>query len=145
MGIALAVIGFTSMIGQVVLMRELVATLYGNELVFGLILAAWLLWVAAGSAGLGRLAKGRRLGPGAFATGLALTALFLPAQMALTRAIRVLLDASLDFETLDRVKTVILSDPQVHAINALWGRNSGRFKFIEADIIVKAKDLEKEP
>jgi spermidine synthase len=80
------------MIGQVVLMRELVATFYGNELVFGLILAAWLLWVAAGSAGLGRLGEGRRLGPGAFATGLALTALFLPAQMALTRAIRVLLD-----------------------------------------------------
>ena len=92
MGIALAVIGFTSMIGQVVLMRELVATFYGNELVFGLILAAWLLWVAAGSAGLGRLAEGRDLGPGAFAAGLALAALFLPAQIALTRAIRVLLD-----------------------------------------------------
>jgi spermidine synthase len=91
MGIALAVIGFTSMIGQVVLMRELVATFYGNELVFGLILAAWLLWVAAGSAVLGRLAEGRDLGPGAFALGLALAALFLPAQIALTRAIRVLL------------------------------------------------------
>jgi spermidine synthase len=89
---ALAVIGFTSMIGQVVLMRELVATFYGNELVFGLILSAWLLWVAAGSAGLARLAEGRRLGPGAFATGLALAALFLPAQIALTRAIRILLD-----------------------------------------------------
>jgi spermidine synthase len=92
MGIALAVIGLTSMIGQVVLMRELVATFYGNELVFGLILATWLLWVAAGSAGLGRLAQGREWGPGAFAAGLALAALFLPAQMALTRAIRVLLD-----------------------------------------------------
>jgi spermidine synthase len=92
MGTALAVIGLTSMIGQVVLMRELVATFYGNELVFGLILAAWLLWVAAGSAGLGRLAKGRRLGAGALAAGLALAALFLPAQIALTRAIRILLD-----------------------------------------------------
>jgi spermidine synthase len=92
MRVALTVIGFTSMIGQVVLMRELVATFYGNELVFGLILAAWLLWVAAGSAGLARLAEGRRLGPGAFAMGLALAALFLPAQIALTRAIRILLD-----------------------------------------------------
>jgi spermidine synthase len=91
MGVALAVIGLTSMIGQVVLMRELVATFYGNELVFGLILAIWLLWVAAGSAGLGRLAKGRRLGLGAFAMGLTLAAFFLPAQMALTRAIRILL------------------------------------------------------
>jgi spermidine synthase len=92
MRVALAVVGFTSMIGQVVLMRELVATFYGNELVFGLILAAWLLWVAAGSAGLARLAEGRRLGPGTFATGLALAAVFLPAQIALTRAIRILLD-----------------------------------------------------
>jgi spermidine synthase len=92
MRVALAVVGFTSMIGQVVLMRELVATFYGNELVFGLILAAWLLWVAAGSAGLARLVEGRRLGPGTFATGLALAALFLPAQIALTRAIRILLD-----------------------------------------------------
>jgi spermidine synthase len=91
MGVALAVIGFTSMIGQVVLMRELVATFYGNELVFGLILAIWLLWVAAGSAGLGRLGEGRRLGLGAFATGLVLAALLLPIQMALTRAIRILL------------------------------------------------------
>lgn len=94
MGVALAVVGLTSMIGQVVLMRELVVTFYGNELVFGLILVAWLLWVAAGSAGLGRLAEGRQLGPGAFATGLALAALFLPAQIALTRAIRVLLDVT---------------------------------------------------
>jgi spermidine synthase len=92
MGVALAVIGFTSMIGQVVLMRELVATFYGNELVFGLILAAWLLWVAAGSTGLARLAQGRKLGLGTFATGLALATLFLPAQMALTRAIRIVLD-----------------------------------------------------
>mgnify|MGYP000685846277 CR=1 FL=1 len=48
--IVLATLGFTSTIGQVVLMRELVAVFYGNELVFGLILACWLLWEAAGGA-----------------------------------------------------------------------------------------------
>lgn len=58
-------------------------------------------------------------------------------------ALRVLLDASVDFETMDRVKTIILDDPQVLSINALWGRNSGRFRFIEADIVVKAKNLDK--
>jgi predicted Fe-Mo cluster-binding NifX family protein len=58
-------------------------------------------------------------------------------------AIRVLLDASVDFKTLDRVKTIILNDPNVLSINALWGRNSGRFKFIEADIVLKAKDFDK--
>jgi cation diffusion facilitator family transporter len=58
-------------------------------------------------------------------------------------AIRVLLDASLDFETLDRVKSTILEDRKVGTINALWGRNSGRFKFIEADIVLKVHDLDR--
>ena len=58
-------------------------------------------------------------------------------------AIRVLLDASLDFVTLDRVKNIILEDRKVDTINALWGRNSGRFKFIEADIILKVHDLDR--
>ena len=58
-------------------------------------------------------------------------------------AFRVLLDASLDFETMDRVKTIILKDPGVVLINSLRGRNSGQYKFIEADIVIKAKNLEK--
>ncbi len=58
-------------------------------------------------------------------------------------AFRVLLDASLDFKTLDQVKTIILKDPGVVSINGLWGRNSGQYKFIEADIIIKAGNLEK--
>jgi cation diffusion facilitator family transporter len=58
-------------------------------------------------------------------------------------ALRVLLDASIDFETMDRVKTIIMKDPRVISVKALWGRNSGPFKFIEADIVVKAGSLEK--
>ncbi len=58
-------------------------------------------------------------------------------------ALRVLLDASLDFDTMDRVKTIILKDPDVVAINSLRGRNSGPFKFIEADIVIKARTLDK--
>ena len=58
-------------------------------------------------------------------------------------AFRVLLDASLDFSTLDQVKTIILKDPGVVSINGLWGRNSGQYKFIEADIVIRAGDLEK--
>ncbi len=58
-------------------------------------------------------------------------------------AFRVLLDASLDFKTLDQVKTIILKDPRVVSINGLWGRNSGQYKFIEADIIIKARNLKK--
>jgi len=58
-------------------------------------------------------------------------------------AFRVLLDASLDFKTMDQVKTIILKDPGVVSINGLWGRNSGQYKFIEADIVIKAGNLEK--
>ena len=58
-------------------------------------------------------------------------------------AFRVLLDVSLDFETMDQVKTIILNNPGVIKINGLWGRNSGQYKFIEADIVIKAKNLEK--
>jgi len=58
-------------------------------------------------------------------------------------AFRVLLDVSLDFETMDQVKTIILKNPGVISINGLWGRNSGQYKFIEADIVIKAKNLEK--
>jgi cation diffusion facilitator family transporter len=61
----------------------------------------------------------------------------------LVDAVRVLLDASIDFETMDHVKTIIMKDPQVVAINGLWGRSSGPFKFIEADIVTKARDLVK--
>jgi cation diffusion facilitator family transporter len=58
-------------------------------------------------------------------------------------AFRVLLDASLDFETMDQVKTIILKDPAVVDINGLLGRNSGQYKFIEADITIRTTDLEK--
>jgi cation diffusion facilitator family transporter len=58
-------------------------------------------------------------------------------------AIRVLLDASVDFETMDSVKTIIMKEPQVASIKALWGRNSGPYKFIEADIVIRAKNLDK--
>jgi len=90
--LALAAIGFTAIIGQVVLMRELVATFYGNELVFGLILATWLACGAIGSWGLGRLAERYKLGVRAFMAGLALSSFLLPLEIALTRAIRIILD-----------------------------------------------------
>jgi spermidine synthase len=91
MKLPLATVGFTSTIAQIVLMRELVATFYGNELLFGLILAAWLAWVAVGSWGLARLAVRPRLGRGAFAVGLVLAGILLPVQITLVRNARTLL------------------------------------------------------
>lgn len=53
---ALSLIGVTSMITQILLMRELIIIFYGNELSLGVILASWLFWISMGSWVLGRLA-----------------------------------------------------------------------------------------
>jgi spermidine synthase len=99
--VALATVGFTSIIGQLVLLRELVAIYYGNELVLGLILATWLAWVAVGAWGLGRwpsfdptgaqALSGSGRGAGILAAGLMAAALLLPGLMMLVRASRNLL------------------------------------------------------
>ena len=44
-----AALGFTSMVGQVLLMRELIVVFYGNELSLGIMLGSWLFWVGVGS------------------------------------------------------------------------------------------------
>ena len=51
----LALIGFTSVIAQIVLMRELIVVFYGNEISLGIMLASWLLWTAIGSSLSGRI------------------------------------------------------------------------------------------
>lgn len=92
---ALAAVGLTSTIGQLVLLREMVAVFYGNELVFGLILAAWLAWVAVGAWVLGRRLPRPMTSEvfpdfgglyRALATGLVVAAAALPAQVGLVRA-----------------------------------------------------------
>ena len=41
--------GFSAVIGQIVLMRELMVVFSGNEISLGIMLATWLFWTAAGS------------------------------------------------------------------------------------------------
>ncbi len=60
----------------------------------------------------------------------------------LSDGMRVLLDASIDFATLDRIQEIIKNDPQVDRIIELSGRNAGRFQFIHAEVTVKTQDLE---
>ncbi|KAF1083978.1 putative cation efflux system protein [Sporotomaculum syntrophicum] len=57
--------------------------------------------------------------------------------------IRVLLDASVDYETLSKVEKIILDTPQIIKLKTLTGRNSGRYKFIEADIVLKTHNLDR--
>ena len=53
----LSLIGFTSVIAQIVLMRELIVVFYGNEISLGIMLAGWLLWTAIGSSVSGRFPR----------------------------------------------------------------------------------------
>jgi cation diffusion facilitator family transporter len=56
---------------------------------------------------------------------------------------KVLLDASLDQQTLQQVRDIIESFPGVARADSVVGRNSGRYRFIQADIEVRTSDLEK--
>ena len=88
-----AVLGITSLIGQVMLIRELIIVFYGNEFFIGWVLFSWLLWV-----GLGSLAAGKFIGRSLRAAlGLILchiaVAVLLPASMLLSRCSRLIVGA----------------------------------------------------
>jgi cation diffusion facilitator family transporter len=61
----------------------------------------------------------------------------------LSDGMRVLLDASIDFSTLDSIRTIIKSEPLVSDIKSLVGRNAGRFRFLQATITVKTENLKR--
>ena len=58
-------------------------------------------------------------------------------------AVRVLLDASLAPEYLNRVREIVVADPRVERINELRARNAGRYKFVELDLTLRIRTLEK--
>ena len=51
---ALLLMGFSGIVAQVLLLRELLIVFSGNELTIGIILASWLILEAAGAFLLGR-------------------------------------------------------------------------------------------
>lgn len=61
----------------------------------------------------------------------------------LSDSMRVLLDASVDRETLERIRSIIESEPAVSTVNDIRGRNSGRYMFVEANINMRINDLTK--
>jgi spermidine synthase len=86
----LILIGFTAVIAQIELMRELIVVFYGNEITLGLTLCTWLLWTAIGSSALGRL--GRRMTPRTLVAGLeVLIAAAFPVSIVAVRASRTIL------------------------------------------------------
>ncbi|MFO7749306.1 MAG: cation diffusion facilitator family transporter [Desulfobacteraceae bacterium] len=59
----------------------------------------------------------------------------------LSDGMRVLLDASIDFTTLDRIRGIIKNEPEVKEVKSVIGRSAGRFRFIQAVITVKTENL----
>ena len=86
MGIWIVLAGFVALVAQVLLLRELAVTFYGNELYFSAALASWVLLTAIGSGLLGnwgdRLREPRRV----FFLALAATGVLLPLTVLLVRA-----------------------------------------------------------
>jgi cation diffusion facilitator family transporter len=61
----------------------------------------------------------------------------------LADGMRVLLDASLDPDTLLQIREVIGAEPTVAELKWVTGRNAGRFRFVEAEVTLRVRDLEK--
>ncbi|MFH1674472.1 MAG: cation diffusion facilitator family transporter [Pseudomonadota bacterium] len=61
----------------------------------------------------------------------------------LSDGMRVLLDASLDPETLNQVRKIIESQPMVIEVRRLAGRNAGRYRFLETEVTLRTGDLKK--
>lgn len=61
----------------------------------------------------------------------------------LSDGMRVLLDASLDTETLNRVRSILKENHTVAEVRSVVGRSSGRYRFLEAEVLLRTSDLEK--
>ncbi|NLI81558.1 MAG: cation diffusion facilitator family transporter [Deltaproteobacteria bacterium] len=77
------------------------------------------------------------------AAGLVLVFIGYTGLELLVTGMRVLLDASLDAALLDRVRRIIEAEPAVVEIRTLVGRNAGRFRFLETELVLRTHNLEK--
>ena len=76
----------------------------------------------------------------------AIIVVFFIARSALTLlldSVRVLLDASLDFTSINHIREIVLADPRVVELNNIWARNAGRYKFVELEVTLRITELEK--
>ncbi len=59
----------------------------------------------------------------------------------LKEAIKVLLDASIDNDTLQKVNEILKNEKHIEKINSVTGRNSGSYKFIQLDIDIDTNSV----
>lgn len=86
------ILGLTSIISQIIIIRELVVVFYGNELSLGIILASWFFWIALGSFLAGRLVEKLRMGERSLSAIQTITFLILPLNLLLLRNIKSILN-----------------------------------------------------
>jgi hypothetical protein len=77
------------------------------------------------------------------AAGVILVPIVKTAWDLLADSMRVLLDASLPPETLERVGQILAEEPTVATVRRVQGRNAGRFRFIEASVTLRVRELAK--
>jgi len=53
------------------------------------------------------------------------------------------LDASIDQDTLEQIRSVVREDPTVTTVENVTGRNSGRYIFVEAVVTLRISDLKR--
>ena len=87
-------LGFSSSVAQILVMRSLVAALYGNEFVFVLVLVGWLVGIASGSLVFGRLRRNALAGDRAAVGLLILAGALLPLTILAARFIRSIMGVS---------------------------------------------------
>jgi len=61
----------------------------------------------------------------------------------LVDGMRVLLDASVDAKTLEKIRVLIMQAPEVASIKELVARNSGRYLFVQANLTLRITDLKR--
>jgi cation diffusion facilitator family transporter len=61
----------------------------------------------------------------------------------LADGMRVLLDASLDADTLLQIREIIAAEPTVAELKWVTGRNAGRFRFVETEVTLRVYELER--
>jgi len=89
--LAIFIVGLSGIIAQVLLLRELLVSFYGNELTLGIILANWLLAEALGVFSAGKLVDKLKNKISPFVTLEALFVLALPIAIFLSRIFKVVL------------------------------------------------------
>ena len=82
------ILGFTSIIAQILLLRELIIIFYGNETAYAVILSSWLFWVAMGGFFLSRLVPKIKNINGLLSAYFFSAAIILPVVIFLSRCVK---------------------------------------------------------